>query len=83
MAAYKQVAMPSQDRVRTHQQPQVAQHAPRKPVQHRGEEGPVAQLNRTFFLPSWRHSTESSWRRARISASFSRPPIGSTRSRAR
>ncbi|WP_326743213.1 hypothetical protein OHA38_41035 (plasmid) [Streptomyces sp. NBC_01732] len=37
-------------------------------------------LNRTFSLPSWRSSTDSWWRRARISTSLSRSLIGSRRS---
>ncbi|MET9079122.1 hypothetical protein ABZX95_45040, partial [Streptomyces sp. NPDC004232] len=44
MAAPDQVMVPSQHRVRPHQQPQPTQHIPREPVQQRRQERPIARL---------------------------------------
>jgi hypothetical protein len=42
MTGGDQIAMPAQHRLRTHHQPHPQQHVPRKPVQHRGQQGTVS-----------------------------------------
>jgi hypothetical protein len=51
VAACDEVAVPSQDRGRAHQQPQSSQHVQRQLVQQSGEEGPVARGEPHLLLP--------------------------------
>jgi hypothetical protein len=44
VAACEQVAVPAQDSVRAHQQPQPTSHVWREPVQQRRQEHPIARV---------------------------------------
>ena len=82
VGARQQVLVPARHRLGPRQQPEPAEHIPREPVQHGGQERPVARENRGRALPTCRSRTMTWWRSARISASLAWSLTGRSRSNA-
>jgi hypothetical protein len=51
VAPGEQIAVPAQNRVRAYQEPQLAQDLQRKPVQQRGQKGPISRSEPHLLAP--------------------------------
>lgn len=74
------VAVPAEHGVRPHQQPHPAQYLLWHAMEERRQERPVARVEPNLLSVQLPLQNAIWWRRARISTSFSRSLIGSSRS---